>query len=209
MLRIDAVVLGDEPGPWRDAGFVVDDDGVTSVGTTAIVCVGDGAPPRLRLWADDGPAPVDLDGIETSSAREPRAGDRTSHPNRVVEIDHVVLASPDLDRTTEAFAALGVECRRIRDVPGSDPAMQQRFFRLGPIVAEVVGTAGSRGDGPTAIWGLAFTVDDIDAAASRLGPVSSAPKDAVQPGRRIATIRTRDLGISLPIALMSEPPPRR
>jgi hypothetical protein len=29
------------------------------------------------------------------------------------------------------------------------------------------------------------------------------PKDAVQPGRRIATLRTRELGLSVPIAFMT------
>ena len=84
--------------------------------------------------------------------------------------------------------------------------MQQRFFRLGGVILELVGAAEPTGDGPMSIWGLACNVADIDAAAQRLGPACGAPKDAVQPGRRIATVRTRDLGISLPIALMTPDP---
>jgi hypothetical protein len=44
---------------------------------------------------------------------------------------------------------------------------------------------------------------DLDATAAHLGDVTSAPKDAVQKGRRISTLRTRDLDISVPVAFMS------
>lgn len=206
MIHLDVVQIGDDIDAWRAAGFRTDDDAIT-VGATAIECSGDGRSPAWRLWADD-KLPGDLDGIPITLAPSRREPHGTTHPNRVVEIDHVVLQSPDLDRTTEAFERLGTGCRRIREVPGSEPAMQQRFFRFGPVILELVGTATPRGDGPASIWGFAFTVDDIDVAAAHLGSACSAPKDAVQPGRRIATVRTRDLGISLPVAFMSEPPPR-
>lgn len=207
MIHLDAVQIGDDVDRWRAAGFRTHGDAIT-VGATVIECAGDGSPPSWRLWADGEELPSDLDGIPTTVADVPLDPAPTDHPNRVVSVDHLVLQSPDLDRTTEAFEQLGVECRRIREVPGSDPAMQQRFFRFGPVILELVGTAAPTGEGPASIWGFAFTVDDIDAAAAHLGAACGAPKDAVQPGRRIATVRTRDLGISLPVALMSEPPPR-
>ncbi|WP_436793112.1 VOC family protein [Actinospongicola halichondriae] len=211
-LLLDSLIVGDDASSWSAAGFTVV-DGSVAVGATTISCAGDDAPPRWRLRADGGSVPASVDGIATSMADADRDAERDlvtpDHPNRVVAIDHVVLASPDLDRTTETFAGLGVDCRRIRDVPGSTPAMQQRFFRLGPVILELVGSPESSGDGPASIWGLAFTVDDIDAAAAHLGSACGAPKSAVQPGRRIATVRTRDLGISLPVALMSGAPPAR
>lgn len=213
MIRLDAVQVGDSPEAWAAAGFA-STGGSIAVDATAIECTDDDRPPSWRLWADGGHLPSDVDGIATTIADAPREPtspahpDHPAHPNHVVEIDHVVLASPDLDRTTEAFERLGVECRRIREIPGSDPAMQQRFFRFGPVILELVGTEAPTGDGPASIWGFAFTVDDIDAAAAHLGPACGAPKVAVQPGRRIATVRTRDLGISLPVALMTAPPPR-
>jgi hypothetical protein len=59
--------------------------------------------------------------------------------------------------------------------------------------------------GPAGFWGLAFVVDDIDAAAASFdeGHVSE-PRPAVQEGRRIATLR-RDAGLALPVALMTPP----
>ncbi len=207
-LLLDSLIVGDDASAWSAAGFTVV-DGSVAVGATTISCTGVDAPPRWRLWADESSVPSTVDGIVTSSTADEPTPTTVEHPNHVVAIDHVVLASPDLDRTTQTFAELGIDCRRIRDVPGADPSMQQRFFRLGPVVLELVGTPEPTGDGPASIWGLAFTVDDIDAAAAHLGVACSAPKSAVQPGRRIATVRTRDLGISLPVALLSATPPAR
>jgi predicted enzyme related to lactoylglutathione lyase len=57
--------------------------------------------------------------------------------------------------------------------------------------------------GPAAFWGLVLNVDDIDAACERIGSDRiGAPKDAVQPGRRIATIN-ESAGLGLPVALMT------
>jgi hypothetical protein len=45
-------------------------------------------------------------------------------------------------------------------------------------------------------------VDDLEAAAERLGDRLGRVKDAVQPGRRIATVR-REAGLGVPLALMT------
>lgn len=206
-MQLDAVIVGDDGTAWSDAGFVVL-DGSVPIASTVIECAGDDRSTSWRVWSDAAGLPGDIDGIATSITDEPSDPADVDHPNRVVEIDHIVLQSPDLDRTTRAFAALDVECRRIREIPGSHPAMQQRFFRFGPVILELVGAEAPTGTGPASIWGFAFTVDDIDAAAAHLGTGCGAPKDAVQPGRRIATVRTRELGISSPIALMTVDPRR-
>lgn len=198
---LDALVLGDEPEAWASAGFTVDGDEV-AIGAVRIICTGDGGrADRWRLRADD-ELPRLVDGIETTTTdRDPPA--TGVHPNGVLRFDHVVLRSPDLDRTTEALAALGLDLRRTRDVQLGDQAAQQRFFRLGEVILELVGPSEPTGDGPCRIWGFALVTDDIDASAAQLGDLCSPPKPAVQPGRRIATVRTRDLGIGPTIALMS------
>ena len=59
-------------------------------------------------------------------------------------------------------------------------------------------------NGPAFFWGLAFKVADLDATAAFLGEErSSPPRPAVQPGRRIATLR-RSAGLAVPVALMTE-----
>ena len=59
-------------------------------------------------------------------------------------------------------------------------------------------------DGPAFFWGLAFKVADLDATVAAIGEERcSAPRPAVQPGRRIATLR-RSAGLAVPVALMTE-----
>lgn len=200
-VTIDALFLGDEPQAWTDAGFRLDGD-TCVIGQTRVVCTGDGGgPDRWSLRPLDDPLPDSVDGIATTTSRA-EVPQPVSHPNHVTGLDHVVLRSPDLDRTTTCFETMGIRCRRVRDVPGTRP-VQQRFFRMGPVIIELVGPPTATGDGPATVWGLACTVDDLDAAAAAMGGACSRPKDAVQPGRRIATVRHEQLGISLPIALMT------
>lgn len=201
-MTIDELVLGDDPEAWEAAGFAVDGD-VVVIGTVRVRCTGDGGDPsRWTLRPLDDELPRSVDGIATSPSTA-SLPDPVTHPNRVTEMDHVVLRSPDLDRTTAAIEALGADCRRVRDVGEGDRAFQQRFFRFGPVIIELVGPAAPAGDGPATIWGYACVVDDLDAAVEAMGDAVGEAKDAVQPGRRIATVRTRELGISVPVALMT------
>lgn len=204
VLGLDALEVGDDPAAWVAAGFVVHDDEVV-VGRVRVRCLGDGAGAdrwRLRTDPDEPAPPRTVDGLATTATdAEPAAPG--SHPNGIVGLDHVVLRSPDLDRTTAALGALGLDLRRSRDVGTVDRPMQQRFFRLGDVILELVGPSTPMGDGPCSIWGYALVSDDIDATAASMGDACSPPKEAVQPGRRIATIRTRDLGIGVTLAVMT------
>ena len=49
------------------------------------------------------------------------------------------------------------------------------------------------------------TVANIETTAARLGDKTAPVKDAVQPGRRITTLRNRDVGMSVRTALISPP----
>ena len=201
MVWLDALVVGDEPEAWSAAGFTVT-DGEVAIGGVRIACTGDGAgADRWRLRADE-PVPADVDGIATTTTdADPPAP--AVHPNGIVGFDHVVLRSPDLDRTTEALGRLGLDVRRTRDVDLGEHSIQQRFFRMGEVILELVGPPRATGDDPCRIWGYALVTDDIDASAAWLGDRCSSPKPAVQPGRRIATVRTRELGIGPTVALMT------
>jgi len=86
--------------------------------------------------------------------------------------------------------------------------MRQVFVRDGAVIIEIVGPAVPDDDPavrarPAALWGLAFTSDDLDGCAALLGNRLGPVRDAVQPGRRIASLRHRDLGLSLPVAVMT------
>jgi hypothetical protein len=62
------------------------------------------------------------------------------------------------------------------------------------------------GDGPT-MWGVTVSVADLDACGRELGPLLGAPRDAVQPGRRIATVRP-EAGLPIALAFMTPRPQR-
>ncbi len=220
MPQLRRLLIGDAPTAWTAAGFRVTTDNAgssTTIGTIAIGFVDD-AEPGIQGWelADDdtgsapsadsaagtGRIPDHIDGIATTTTGDP-APQPIEHPNGVSRLDHVVVLTPDLARTIAALEAAGFEQRRTRDVPGTDPVRRQVFLWAGEPILEVVGTVEPTGDGPSRLWGLALTTDDLDGAADLLGPKITEPKDAVQPGRRIATIDTRTLGIGPGLALMT------
>jgi hypothetical protein len=211
------MVVGDDPAAWAAVGFAVDSDGTARVGTVRLRLVGadDERGRGVLAWTLAG-AVVEggnVDGLTTTTAGT--AGDPTTtgapaegppaatgHPNGVTEIDHVVALTPDIDRTTAALEAAGIAARRTREA-GS--GRLQRFFRLGEPLLELIGPAEARGTGPARFYGLAFTVADIDATAAQLAGSIGRTKDAVQPGRRIATLHAGD-GVSVPVAFMSPDP---
>ncbi len=106
----------------------------------------------------------------------------------------------------------GLDLRRIREQPTPAGAPRQAFLRLGATILEVVqeppeAIERAGGDHAAFFWGLAFLAPDLDATVASLGEHASEVRDAVQPGRRIATLR-RSAGLALPVALISPRPPR-
>jgi catechol 2,3-dioxygenase-like lactoylglutathione lyase family enzyme len=128
------------------------------------------------------------------------------HANGAQGIDHVVVLSPDLERTTAAFAPLGLGVRRIRETDTYGAPMRQAFLRVGPTLIEIIGFHEGSGrpadEDPSRWFGLALDVDDLDATAALLGDALGRVKPAVQTGRRIATLRHKEVGMSVPVAFM-------
>jgi hypothetical protein len=114
--------------------------------------------------------------------------------------------TPDLDRTFAALESAGLDLRRVRDAGTPEHPLRQGFYRLGEVILEVVGDVEP--DGPARFWGLVVVVSDIEALAERLGDDLGAPRGAVQPGRRIATLRA-SAGLGVPVAFMSPAPNTR
>ncbi|PND55506.1 glyoxalase [Mycobacterium sp. ENV421] len=202
-VTIDEIHVGDPASAWRDAGFSVDPDSVARIGDVRVRLAGQGS--GIVGWSLRG-LPVDghVDGIPTTSSGtdvpEPAA-----HPNGVTGIDHVVLLSPNLSRTVSSLSDIGLKPRRERDAELGGQPMRQIFFRLGPVILEVVGSPGATAGGPSSLWGVTYVVTDIDAAAAFFGDRALRVKDAVQPGRRITTLKHRDLGMSVRTAMISPP----
>ncbi len=116
--------------------------------------------------------------------------------------------TPDLDRSVRALQHAGLDLRRIREEPTPAGAPRQAFFRLGAEILEVVQEPAQvvaehgGSERPARLWGLALLAPDIDASAAALSPHAGEVRDAVQPGRRIVTLK-RSAGLAVPVALMS------
>jgi hypothetical protein len=197
------LTIADEPFSWSDAGFTVEGE-QAGIGGVTLAFTGDPDRRGIVAWGLSGVEAGTIDGLLTDEIQTETATERTmNHLNGVTMIDHVVAASPDLARTIQAFGQSGVQPRRTRDTDQYGSPMRQVFFRLGRPILELIGPPEPSGDGPASFWGLALTVADLDATKDLLGDRLSDPKDAVQPGRQIATIRHKDLGMTVPIAFMS------
>jgi len=206
--KLEELVVADGPEAWRDLGFAVVDD-VCRLGTVRIRLAGPGAGTGIVGWALRDLASIDLDGLPTTraDAGPPDASAPAAHPNGALALDHVVVFTPDVERTSAALRTAGLDLRRVRPPDGAR-AVPMAFFRAGDAVVEVVESAddGDERTGPARFWGLVAVVADIDACARSLGSRLGAIRDAVQPGQRIATV-SRDAGLSVPLALITPRPP--
>ena len=207
-ITIDEFEVADPADAWTRAGFSVDSDAVCRIGGVRIRLVGRGRGTGIVGWSlrglpSDGSV-HDIDGVPTTRSNAVTATPAT-HPNGVTAIDHVVLLSPDLGRTVESLAAVGVDPRRERDGELGGRPIRQIFFRFGEVIVEVVGSPDTASEGPSTLWGITYVVADIDATAAFFGDRTTPVKDAVQPGRRITTLRHHDLGMSVRSAFISAP----
>jgi len=205
-ITVDEIEVADPAEAWRRAGFNVDADAVCRIGGVRIRLAGRGRGTGVVGWSLRGlPSDYplrDLDGIPTTRS-DAVAAMPAEHPNGALAIDHVVLLSPDLRRTVESLTTVGVEARRERDAQLGGRPMRQIFFRAGELIIEVVGSPETTGEGPSSLWGITYGVADIDATAAYFGDRTAPVKDAVQPGRRITTLRHHELGISVRSAMIS------
>jgi hypothetical protein len=200
--RLVELDISGEPTGWEALGFVVDGAGRCRVGTTDLVLRGGGA--GIAGWALDGAIPADdgSDGLPTAVKPAERERPGSTHPNGTVGIDHVVVTTPDTVRTLEAFEAAGFELRAVRDGGTPEQPLRQGFLLAAEAIVEVVGPPEPTDDGPSRLWGITFVVADLDATCTTLGDRVSPARDAVQRGRRIASVR-RAAGLEVPVAFMT------
>lgn len=205
MSLLTEVALAVDADPWVRLGMHVSNNRV-QVGRMRLRFGAAQHGLGLTVLHDRG-LPYRIDGVATYEEDVP-ATEPAPNGLGAIQIDHVVLATPDLARTVEAFEqALRTTVRRVRTDPtGSGARLHQAFFRLGEAILEIVGPpevdpryAGE----PAQLNGIVFSVLDLEGVCERLGAdVVSPPKNAVQPGKRIATIR-KSAGLGLPVALLS------
>ena len=124
-----------------------------------------------------------------------------ANANAVEYLEHIVVMTPVLEDAIAASEAVGVPCKRIREVGNG---ARQAFFKLEQTVLEIVGPAR----GKPGCWGLALMCTDIASAVATAragGLQATEPKLAIQGGQIARIVEPLD-GVA--IAFM-QPGPRR
>ena len=203
--RISELVVGGSAQNWASIGIAFDVDQRALLGDV-VLRLNTAQAPGLHSWVLRGAdvSVSSIDGVATSHAigvSQIAASVQADFDLGVIGVDHVVINTPDLMRTSDALtAATGAPLKRVRDAGNN---MQQGFHRLGSVVVEIV-TAPTMHPGPASLWGFVLNVKDIYAVANHVGPdVLSIPKPAVQAGKLIATFRS-SVGLGVPLALMGQ-----
>jgi hypothetical protein len=201
MNRLVALHVGGALTPWQAIGLMFDEH-TCPLADVDIVVSGENL--GLHGWTIDigRDEIIEIDGIRTTlvSGTTPRPSLSTIGRQKVIGLDHVVVNTDNIDRTTEAItAALGLEVRRERQLGNG---AVQRFHKLDNTIIEVV--TGPHITQPGAsLWGMVASVDDLFDLAEELGEnTTSPPKKATQPGRYISTVRG-SVGLGVPFALMT------
>ena len=197
MARIAQLVVGGQPTAWSSIGLTFV-DGICSVGDLSLRLDGS-LEPGISAWTlsrciGDG----DIDGIPTTHGDLTQSVTPDSKVMDIVGVDHVVVFTNDLERTsTEVARVTGEPLKRIRE---AGDGVRQGFHRLGSVIVEIVEQKRVE---RTLLWGFVLTVNNLDDVAGHFGPdVLSPPRDAVQPGRRIAAFRG-GVGLGTAVALMT------
>lgn len=189
--RLEVIEIGAESDAWRACGFALGDNGVFAAGPVVVRLTDEQRPVRLRLSNP-------VAGLERCAAAGPPQ--QTPHPNGVFAVDHVVIATRDPDTLTSALTDAGAELRGIRQAMAGGVEIEQRFLPLPGGLIELVASPAAP-ESPV-IWGITFACADPDQVAAHWPVQVSPPHDAIQPGRRIATIG-KNAGLGARVALIS------
>lgn len=124
----------------------------------------------------------------------PRAELAAPHGSFATRLDHVVVLSADMEAARRVWGhGLGARLALDRSFP--DRNTRILFFRLRDITVEISGGATQSREGlgkPDRLWGLAWGVGSVQAAATRLrdaGVDASQARDGIKPGTRVSTVK--------------------
>ena len=203
--RVCELVIGGAPTGWEAIGIHFSNENRCLLADVSLR-IDSTLAPGLHAWSisEVDASTTQIDGVTTSlasNAASPQEAPNSGFSLHVVGVDHVVINTQNLQRTSDALAQLtGAPLKRTRDAVNG---VTQGFHKLGSVVVELV-TMPSMPEGPASLWGFVLNVQDLDGIAAHLGPdVLSPPKPAVQPGRRIATFRSA-AALGVPVALMCD-----
>jgi len=91
-----------------------------------------------------------------------------------------------------------VQVEQGRPFGSPEKAMLRSAPKMGEIELELIGPESEDRSRNWELWGLVIAVDDIDATSELLGDLLGRVKSAVQPHRRIATLKKEaELGVAV------------
>ncbi|MDI1262373.1 MAG: VOC family protein [bacterium] len=127
-------------------------------------------------------------------------------PGAITAMDHVVVATPDPERSAALYGArLGLDMALDRSHPDWGRLM---FFRCGDLIVEVTHRPGKMADiSQDKLSGICWRVADIDATHARLvqaGIDVSEVRTGRKPGTRVMTVRGGTCGVP---TLLVQPSP--
>jgi catechol 2,3-dioxygenase-like lactoylglutathione lyase family enzyme len=167
---------------------------------------------RKRYWLGANPAAEATGGLQTLLIAPPRDGQpwplsTPRGPAPVAKLDHVVIYTANVDRALGVYGAkLGLDLRLDRENPKWNA--RQLFFRAGDAVIEMGAKIGEPvTDAPDRFGGLAWRVDDPDAAQARIAAAGfdvSDVRPGRKPGTKVFTVRNAPAGV--PTLMLSAEP---
>lgn len=136
--------------------------------------------------------------VQQDSARWPNSVPVQDELDAVVELDHVVINTPNPDRALAHYGAkLGLDLRLDRS--NEQWGSRLLFFRTGNAVLEIGASLKAPvSDDPDKFGGLAWRVRDADAARVRMDKAGinvSEVRIGRKPGTRVFTVRDRTHGV--------------
>lgn len=201
------------PDAFRAVGFNISPNGLLAVLNGAIAFSGVGQEHQFLGIGAVGPmipTGVTLDGISVLNSEVVPPVD---HPNGVYELDHIVVLTPDIDRTSHhTQAVLGLRQLGSREADGQ----RQIFHRF----ADVAHPGGDVSKGclvelvqtnrvtSARLWGVVFNTYDLAAMAQRCGGLLGEPHEAVQPERQIAVFAP-GAALGIQVAVMTPVVPKK
>jgi catechol 2,3-dioxygenase-like lactoylglutathione lyase family enzyme len=147
----------------------------------------------------DGPAagPVGNDlslDLRVSDGESPPSAADGALPAGDLRVDHLVLRTGDAQACIDLFSGwLGIRLALDRLVPEWGGRML--FFRAGKLTLEVI---AAEEIAKSSFWGIAYLCTDIDKSRARLceaGVSVTEIREGRKPGTRVATVKSRCLGI--------------
>lgn len=197
-MKLASIRLTGAVGPCVALGFEPDENGLIRLSNGALEFGWEVSGLSVDPAGGDVEPAAQVDGIAVSRHR---SVDGLSHSNGAIELDHVVVMTDSIGRTSDAIEqGLGLVQRRVRETPDVRQAFH-RFADQGATRGCIIELVENERAQTPAIWGVVVIVADLDAAVADAHGLVGHPKPAVQPGRRIATVR-REAGLTPAVAFM-------